>query len=825
MLTFRRLLVLFLLAAAPIFGFECANQLNLRNAREAEVKKDASRLLALVNTEQARIIDDIRNVLGTVVGAGIAQAEPSACQATLSHLASWYPSHLTISVADGSGVIRCSTYAGSIGTRISSRLSFEQAVGTGDFVMGEYNPAPSTGRPALPFALAFRDVGGAPAGVVVALLDVSWLERSLAAKEWPPDAVVLLADRHGVPLVRVPAMPEIIGKPLPERYRGLLQGSRDTVADVVGFDGTPRIVAYSPPEADVAGIFTSVGIARDVAMAPFDMAMRLTLGLFAGVLLLTGAATAWGVARFARVQQHADAIARKMASVLATTTDAVVEVDRHWRITYVNERIKALIPAEEVLVGMNAWQAFPELADTAVRAHCQRAMTERVSVDFTMLGPRTGRWYAVRAFPSDEGLVVYLQDVNERRLLEHALRRSEERLRQALISARAGSFDFDLDTGALDWSDESFRLFGLDLECAPATLELWTSVLHPDDRDETLAVLEQNLRGGTTDFVHEYRILRPNGEIAWIATSGRVVRDADGNPMGVSGIHTDATETKELEAALRKAKAEAEDANVAKSKFLAAASHDLRQPLQSMVLFAGLLQTQLTGTPGARSLDMIEGGLGTLKEMLDSLLDVSRLDAAVIEPRLEDFELASLLGEIGAAYDPIAARKGLAFEIVPPCRLFVRSDRTLLGRMVRNLLENAIRYTHAGYVRLRFERDGDSVRIAIHDSGIGIAADHLQRIFEEFHQIGNPERDQSRGIGLGLAIVQKLSRTLDHPVTVQSQPDQGSIFAIRVPLAETEAMSQPGGLIESVRRAKRRRRFRCGHQPSPSSRAAVRRCG
>ena len=791
MLAFRRLIAVFLLAAIPVFGFECFSQLNLRNMREAEVRKEASRLLALVDTEQARIIDDVRNLLGTVVGAGIARSAPSVCQATLSHLASWYPSHLTISVADRNGVVRCSTYAGSIGARINSRSSFEQAMGTGDFVMGEYNPAPSTGRPALPFALAFRDASGAPAGVVVALLDVAWLERSLAAKEWPPDAVVLLADRRGVPLVRVPAMPEIIGKPLPERYRGLLQGNRNTVTDAVGFDGTPRIVAYSPPEADVSGILTSVGIARAAAMAPFDTAMWLTLGLFAGVLLVTGAATAWGVARFVRVQQHADAIARKMASVLATTTDAVVEVDRHWRITYVNERIKALIPAEEVLVGMNAWQAFPELADTAIRAHCQRAMTERVPVDFTMLGPRTGRWYAVRAFPSDEGLVVYLQDVNERRLLEHALRRSEERLRQALISARAGSFDFDLNTGVLDWSDESFRLFGLDPERAPATLELWKSVLHPDDRDETLAVLEHNLRGGTTDFVHEYRILRPDGQTAWVATKGRVARDADGTPIGVSGIHTDATERKELETALRKAKAEAEEANVAKSKFLAAASHDLRQPLQSMALFAGLLQTQLTGTPGARSLDMIEGGLGTLKEMLDSLLDVSRLDAAVLEPRLEDFDLAPLLGEIGAAYEPITSQKGLVFEIALTCSVSVRSDRTLLGRMVRNLLENAIRYTHTGSVRLRCERDGDGVCIAIHDSGIGIAADHLQRIFEEFHQIGNPERDQSKGIGLGLAIVQKLSLILEHPVAVQSHPNQGSVFTIRVPLAEVEAVPRP----------------------------------
>jgi Signal transduction histidine kinase len=257
-------------------------------------------------------------------------------------------------------------------------------------------------------------------------------------------------------------------------------------------------------------------------------------------------------------------------------------------------------------------------------------------------------------------------------------------------------------------------------------------------------------------------------------------------------MNMDVSERRAMEQALRDAKTLADEANQSKSRFLAAASHDLRQPLQSALLFAGVLQSHALEDRSRRSLMALERALDTLKALLDSLLDVSRLDVGTIVPQVRDMPLASLLDEMRAAYSPIAASKGLELHVTDPGpTLAVRSDPVLLGRIVRNLVENALRYTPEGYVRVVCDITPDRVSIQVHDSGIGISAEQMGRVFEEFHQVNNPERDRSQGLGLGLAIVQRLSQLLDHPVTVRSEPGRGSTFAVDVPLAGAAGTSPP----------------------------------
>lgn len=247
-------------------------------------------------------------------------------------------------------------------------------------------------------------------------------------------------------------------------------------------------------------------------------------------------------------------------------------------------------------------------------------------------------------------------------------------------------------------------------------------------------------------------------------------------------------ERKAVESRLDEARVEAEHANQAKSRFLAAASHDLRQPLQSMFLFAALLHRHTADSKGIEALTRIERGLDILKGMLDSLLDLSRLDVNVIEPNIVAFPLRPMLEDIVAAYGRIAASKGIELKCESLADSVVRSDQMLLGRMVRNLVENALRYTERGRILLSGRTVGDAVRIEVADTGIGIPSDQLERIFEEFHQVGNPERDKSRGLGLGLAIVQRLSRVLGHPIEVRSRLGVGSTFSITLPPAAEAAV-------------------------------------
>ncbi|PWC37981.1 histidine kinase [Azospirillum sp. TSO35-2] len=237
---------------------------------------------------------------------------------------------------------------------------------------------------------------------------------------------------------------------------------------------------------------------------------------------------------------------------------------------------------------------------------------------------------------------------------------------------------------------------------------------------------------------------------------------------------------------IHRAREAAEEADRSKNRFLAAASHDLRQPLQSILLFAEALRPHLADATGRERLDRLQHGLDVLKSLLDGLLDISRLDAGIVAPQVEEFRVSDVLGPLDDAYAPIAHGKGLEWQVMP-CGATVRSDRVLLGRMLRNLVENAIRYTESGRVLIDCTVQGDRLRIEVRDTGCGIPADQLGRIFEEFHQVGNPERDRAQGLGLGLAIVRRLSKLLDHPVDVRSCPGGGSLFSVAVPYAAMSA--------------------------------------
>ncbi|MCG5243465.1 ATP-binding protein [Azospirillum doebereinerae] len=237
---------------------------------------------------------------------------------------------------------------------------------------------------------------------------------------------------------------------------------------------------------------------------------------------------------------------------------------------------------------------------------------------------------------------------------------------------------------------------------------------------------------------------------------------------------------------LRAAKERAEQAVASKAKFMAAASHDLRQPAQSLLMLSAILRRHATTPETADSARKIEQVVLTLKQLLDDLLEVSRLDAGGVTATMGTHDIGDLLQALDAQFGPVARAKGLSF-IVSPLRGSVVTDRVLLMRLLGNLIDNAIRYTPNGSVQLAGLETGSRILVEVRDSGIGIPEDRLDAIWEEFHQIGNPERNRDNGIGLGLSIVKRLAGVLDHPVKVRSVPGRGSVFSVAVPLAAEPA--------------------------------------
>ena len=286
----------------------------------------------------------------------------------------------------------------------------------------------------------------------------------------------------------------------------------------------------------------------------------------------------------------------------------------------------------------------------------------------------------------------------------------------------------------------------------------------------------------------EREIEAQNG--AWYSRRVLPYRTQDNGVEGVVITFADITERRHSSDELGVAKRQADLASVAKSRFLAAASHDLRQPLQTLALLQGLLAKIVEGEGAQKLVARIDDTLGAMAGMLNTLLDINQMETGTVRAEPMDFPIDELLDQMRDEFAYHAEAKGLALHVVP-CSLSIHSDPRLLEQMIRNLLSNAMKYTRRGKVLLGCRRRGGMLSIEIWDTGIGIPEEQLQAIFEEYHQLDNAARERNRGLGLGLAIVQRLGNLLGHRVHVRSQPGKGSVFSVEVMLPAGRMLPRP----------------------------------
>ncbi|HEX5801881.1 MAG TPA: ATP-binding protein [Azospira sp.] len=410
------------------------------------------------------------------------------------------------------------------------------------------------------------------------------------------------------------------------------------------------------------------------------------------------------------------------------------------------------------------------------------------------------------------------------------LRASEQRLRQALEAAAMAAWQWELDSGRLTWGEDPEFLLG---PRPAAGYPPFPELVVDEDREVFLATGRAAIDSGE-DYLIEFRIRRTDGTVRWLAARGRVDRDAQGRTVGISGVSTDVTERKQIEADLDAyrqhledivaerttdlmlAKDAAEKASQAKSIFLANMSHEIRTPMNAVLGLTHLLQRQQPTPEQRDKLDKIAGAASHLLGVLNNILDLSKIEAGRMSFERREFSLRALLDSVRAIMADRIQAKGLLFhEDIGDVPERLLGDATRLSQALLNYLGNAAKFTEHGWIAVRVRKLGEDektalLRFEVEDTGIGIAADKLGDIFEDFEQADTSTTRVYGGTGLGLSITRHFARLMGGDVGVESEPGVGSRFWFTVRLGKA-AGSAPLSVLSDVADAEIRLRAGYGH--------------
>jgi Na+/proline symporter/signal transduction histidine kinase/CheY-like chemotaxis protein len=505
------------------------------------------------------------------------------------------------------------------------------------------------------------------------------------------------------------------------------------------------------------------------------------------------------------------------------------------------ERIQANVFIENsfprtVAPSFRAWRTSVTVEDLkrTVARYLGEERTERSFADYAAnnnieLPPKSEADIHLIRF-SENLLASAIGTASSRLVMSLAIRRRNVGMKSALKllddASEAIQYNRDLLQSALDQVGQGIAVFDRDMRLICWNREFGEILSLPPGLRQVGVVLDQIIRhmagldgkrGGPTEDVVSDRLRK---YVVTMETfqerleGGKGVIEVRTNPMPQGGIvatYTDITdrvaaaevlaranetlerrvrertaELMEVNKALGEAKSKADEANLDKTRFLAAASHDILQPLNAARLYVSSLVERKPPGEIRQLSHNIDASLEAVEEILNALLDISRLDTGSLKPEIGTFAIGDMLQQLRVEFEPQALEKGLSLRVLP-CSLYVRSDRRLLRRVLQNLVSNAIKYTEEGRVLLGCRHRGVNVVVEVHDTGPGIPLSKQALIFKEFERLNTGRT--VHGIGLGLSIVERIGRMLDHPIKLTSRPGYGSIFGVQLPVADAETAS------------------------------------
>jgi len=499
-----------------------------------------------------------------------------------------------------------------------------------------------------------------------------------------------------------------------------------------------------------------------------------------------------------RVQEVLQRSEEHFRALIENAHDLTVIVDASGRFVYQSPSMERIYGrSRSDTLGHTPWELMHPDDVPAVQAEFARILANPGSIGHVEYRYRhaDGSWIYTEAFgrtldpdSAEQGVVVNARDVTERRLAESEIRDQEERLRFALEAGRMGAWEWDVATDRVTWSPTLEEIHMMPPGSFAGTREAAIADIHPEDRPRLEEKLAAAVTGGKK-YEIQYRSILPDGSICWLETNGRLMVDAEGRPLRMVGVCRDITERMRAEEALRRATEEAERANRAKSEFLSRMSHELRTPMNSILGFAQVLSRAGLSANHTKYLQHILKGGRHLLNLINEVLEISRIESGKQTLSLEPVHLSTVLQEALGLVRPLAEQRRVELDDAPYVAdpgAYVHADRQRLTQVVLNLLSNAVKYNRPGG-RVRLWSDAvageECVRIRIEDTGPGIPADRADQLFTPFARLG-AEQTEVEGTGLGLALSLRLAEAMGGDLVLESTGTGGSVFRLELRPAE-----------------------------------------
>jgi PAS domain S-box-containing protein len=578
-------------------------------------------------------------------------------------------------------------------------------------------------------------------------------------------------------------------------WHGVLAGGVVMGAAIAGMHYTGMMAAR----------FTGTPVAEGAMSSSSSGFISLAVALISvtGTVLVLAANT---LLRYRQLMAQMRASESRLQAIVDTAADGLVTMDSRGNIVSINPSAETLFGwTDEELIGRNGEMLLHgehgARYDTYLRDYLQGGASQLPSLGDEVIGRRKdGSLVPIRLaigevrIPRQQSLfVAFITDISERKSMERALQDRERQYRSLILNIPGAVFRClpEAPWTMLFMSERVETLTGWPAQDFISGRVSLVTLIHPEDYARVVKEAFGAIGQGMS-YAVEYRIIHRDGSIHWVWGSGTAITDADGKLEWIDGMLLDISERRSMEEDLRDAKNRAEQAAAAKGAFLANMSHEIRTPMNAIIGFTELLLGGHLEVQQRRHLGTVRHSARSLLGLLNDILDTAKLEKGAFELDLVDFSLLDLCKQITASLRLTAESKGLqlALDYHPALGEFYQGDPLRIQQIVTNLLGNAIKFTDRGWVRLEVLGSHGRINIRVSDTGVGIAADRLDRIFAPFAQADASMSRRFGGTGLGTTIARQLTELMGGEITVESQVGVGSVFQVMLPLAAGTAVAE-----------------------------------